>query len=90
MTYSNLIGDRLVTISSEVGYLSHLVDTLQTLPKHDRNKILLGIHQGLARIEKELDLYETTLRPEYIGNIPHLHQKVLNLKYWTQLTSMAL
>lgn len=90
MTYSNLIGDRLVTISSEVGYLSHLVDTLQTLTKRDRNQTLLGIHQELARIEKELDLYETTLLAEYIGNIPHLHQKVLNLKYWLQLTSMAL
>lgn len=87
---NNIIGDRLVAISSEVGYLSHLVDTLQTLTKRDRNKTLLGIHQDLARIEKELNLYEATLLPEYIGNIPHLHQKVLNLKYWTQLTSMAL
>lgn len=90
MTYSNLIGDRLVAISSEVGYLSHLVDTLQTLKARDRNKTLIGIHQDLARIEKELNLYEATLLPKYIGNIPHLHQKVLNLKYWTQLSSMAL
>lgn len=90
MTCSNLIGDRLVAISSEVGYLSHLADTLQTKTKPDRNKTLLGIHQDLARIEKELNLYEATLRPEYIGNVPHLHQQVLNLKYWTQLSSMAL
>lgn len=90
MTYSNLIGDRLVSINSEVGYLSHLVDTLPTQTKSDRTKTVSTIHQDLARIEKELNLYETTLLPEYIGNIPHLHQKVLNLKYWTQLTSMAI
>lgn len=83
------LGDRVVAISSEVGYLSHCVDTLPTYPKHDRNKSVIVIHQDLARIEKELILFETTLLPEYTSNIPHLHQKVLNLKHWLQLTSMA-
>lgn len=90
MTYSNLIGDRLVAISSEVGYLTHLADTLSALTKRDHNKTVQGIHQDLARIEKELILYENTLLFEHTGNIPHLHQKVLNLKYWVQLTTMAL
>lgn len=90
MTYSNLIGDRLVAINSEVGYLSHRVDTLPTTLAQDRNKAVISIHQGLARIENELILFETTLLPQYTSNIPHLHQKVLSLKHWLQLTSMAM
>ena len=89
MTYSNLIGDRLVAISSEVGYLIHLADTLPTQTKGDRDRAVLTLQQDLARIEKELNLYETTLLPKYIGNVPYLQQQVFNLKYWIEATAMA-
>jgi hypothetical protein len=89
MTYSNLIGDRLVAISSEVGYLTHLADTLPTQTTSDRDKAVSTLHRDLARIEKELNLYETTLLPKYIGNVPYLQQQVFNLKYWMEATAMA-
>lgn len=89
MTYSNLIGDRLVAISGEVGYLTHLADALPTQTKRDRDQAVLTLHRDLARIEKELNLYETTLLPKYIGNVPYLQQQVFNLKYWIEATSMA-
>lgn len=84
MTYSNLTGDRILAINSEIGYLAAQVDKLPKLAKRDRNKQVISIHKVLTSIEKEL------VSSHYTDNISRLHEKLLNLRLWLELTSMAI
>ncbi len=81
----------LLLVNGEVLYVETLAEKLldQKLSQCDRQQLAKKVCNDLKRLERDLMNLEVYSEGRLQSNIDYLLQKVCNLKYWTQLTSMA-
>ena len=81
----------LLLLNGEVLYVETLVDELldHSLSQCDRQQLAKKVYQDLKRLERDLKNLENYSEGRLQSNIDYVLQKVSNLKYWIELTSMA-
>jgi nitrogen-specific signal transduction histidine kinase len=95
MIYHKAAVHTLLLVNGEVLYVETLVEKLldQKLSQCDRKQLAKKVCNDLKRLERDLMNLESYSERHSVdnlqSNIDYLWQKVLNLKYWTELTSIA-
>ena len=95
MIYHKAAVRDLLLVNGEVLYVETLAEKLldQSLSEGDRKELAKKVCSDLKQLERSLMNLEAYSERHSVGNlqsnIDYLLQKVCNLKYWTELTSMA-